>query len=80
MACCVLHNIAMERHQPLDEDPALVEIVLEPELPEIIDEPTNHERNTLRKLGFAKRDRVAKSLMQRLAKSGRRATTRPTAQ
>ena len=46
IACCVLHNIALERRQPLDEE--------EEELRDIIGLSNREET-----LGFLKRDRIA---------------------
>ena len=67
MACCVLHNIALELYEPLYEDAEMAEIILTPTLPETIEEPSNQERAALRKEGFEKRDRIAKTLRNRLS-------------
>ena len=64
MACCVLHNIAMARRQD-EGDTEMAEIVIEPPLPEINEEPTHRERCNLRRQGFLKRDLIAASLRRR---------------
>ena len=58
----MLHNIALELNEPLYDDAEMAEIVLTPTLPETIEEPTNRERAALRKKGFEKRNRIAKTL------------------
>ena len=63
MACCVLHNIALERRQPLTRETEFVEFVLAPPVIEVQPPPpTNREQLHIRRLGAARRAQLIATL------------------